>query len=318
MATVIITHTPVTPLFDGVRPVCPALGLPNAAADNVVFEGSYYDTNATQASVSIEDFFVDSVAHPVLIKALKQAYIDGVYEFETDDDALIMFLEQVAPEVVDQGYQFEITAGNRPPLVKLTFEPSKLIYDVVEETLSSLDFTVKVTKRTNPIQTIKLYVDGAMVKEFTDDVENGGTFNYTHTFDPATNNDPIELKAEAEDVASLSGEDNSIIRFVGKSYFGVLGADIDAPTEDDIKGLENNELRLEKAFEYKGFSFPWGKVCYTYPKSFGELDNITDKRYGINYNGSFTKTEVTVDGVDYFCYTLTDPTGIDDGELTFE
>lgn len=112
MATIKIAYTAIAaPTVQPVDQIC-AMFLPtNAAADNAAFEGTYYDTNVEGwgEGTSIEKFFKDSVAHPGLVAALKLAMENGEYEFDTDDFKTIMYAEEVADAVADQG--FEITVS---------------------------------------------------------------------------------------------------------------------------------------------------------------------------------------------------------------
>lgn len=112
MATVKITYTAISaPSADAVNQIC-AIFLPtNAAADNAAFEGTYYDTNVAGLGegMSAEKFFKDSVAHPGLILALKQAVEKGEYEFDTEDEKMIMYLDEVADAVADQGFEIEVS-----------------------------------------------------------------------------------------------------------------------------------------------------------------------------------------------------------------
>ena len=112
MATINIKYTAIeAPSANLVAQIC-GLYLPtNAAADLPPFEGTYYDTNVEGWGevIPVEKFFADSVAHPGLVAALKLAVRDGEYDFDTDDEKTIMYLEEVAPAVADQG--FEITVS---------------------------------------------------------------------------------------------------------------------------------------------------------------------------------------------------------------
>ena len=112
MATVNIKYTAIAaPTADLVNQICAIFVPTNAAADNAAFEGTYYDTNVAGfgEGMAAEKFFKDSVAHPGLIAALKRAVEDGEYEFDTEDNDTIMYLEEVADAVADQG--FEITVS---------------------------------------------------------------------------------------------------------------------------------------------------------------------------------------------------------------
>lgn len=112
MATIKIVYSAIdAPTASVVNQICATFVPTNAAADNAVFEGTYYDTNVAGfgEGMAAEKFFKDSVAHPGLILALKKAVEDGEYEFDTDDNDTIMYLEEVADAVADQG--FEITVS---------------------------------------------------------------------------------------------------------------------------------------------------------------------------------------------------------------
>lgn len=114
MATVKITYTAVSaPAAEAVAQI-PATFVPtSAAADLAPFEGTYYDTNVAGLGegVSIEGFFNASVAHPGLIAALKLAIANGEYEFETEDEKTIIYLEELVATgaVADQGFEIEVS-----------------------------------------------------------------------------------------------------------------------------------------------------------------------------------------------------------------
>ena len=112
MATVKITYTAVSaPVADLVANICATYVPNNAAADLPVFDGTYYDTNVAGfgEGMSAEKFFAASVAHPGLILALKNAVKLGEYEFDTDDEKMIIYLDEVKDAVADQGFEIEVS-----------------------------------------------------------------------------------------------------------------------------------------------------------------------------------------------------------------
>lgn len=112
MATINIKYTAISaPIAEPVAQICAMFVPTNAAADLPAFEGTYYDTNVEGfgETGAIEKFFADSVAHPGLVLALKLAVENGEYEFDTEDEKTIMYLEEVKDAVADQG--FEITVS---------------------------------------------------------------------------------------------------------------------------------------------------------------------------------------------------------------
>lgn len=114
MATVTITYTAVSaPAAELAAQICATYVPTNAAADLPVFEGTYYDTNVygLGEGMSIEAFFNASVAHPGLIAALKLAVANGEYTFDTEDEKLIMYLDEIVSTkaVADQGFDIVVS-----------------------------------------------------------------------------------------------------------------------------------------------------------------------------------------------------------------
>lgn len=211
----------------------------------------------------------------------------------------------------------DILTEKNPPTITMSYSPAKNIYDVVTETLSTLSISINVVKGTNDVKNIKIYVGNTVIKEYNSGIADGGRFTYVHTFNPPTKDDPINIRATVEDTEGLNNQASGTIRFVGNSYYGYVDAAVGEPGEADIKVLQNKTLKIVKGFTYRGFTFDWGKVVYAYPESFGALTKIMDEKNNVNYTNSFTMRKVTVDNIPYLCYTLNNPTGAVDNELTF-
>lgn len=77
------------------------------------------------------------------------------------------------------------------------------------------------------------------------------------------------------------------------------------PTAAAVKAL-GESLQTSRSATKTGLSITNGKIVYAYPKSYGALTSVKD---GNNFEvlGSYTRSEVTVDGVEYYCYVLTNP-----------
>lgn len=208
----------------------------------------------------------------------------------------------------------DILKSYSPPQVTLKISPSTEIYNVVEETLSSVTLNATVLKKTNAVSNVKFYVDNVLVNEITQDVENGGSFSFMHK--PAT---PIN-KTTIFKVTASDGEAESTstkkITFTGLSYYGTVAESITIPTENDIINLQNNVLKDTAALIYSPISVSYGKVLYAYPKELGELKQIVDA-YGFDYTNSYNHGEVVVNGIDYLYYILIDAVGTDDGYQKF-
>ena len=199
-------------------------------------------------------------------------------------------------------------------VVKISLDPVAEIYDAVTDTLSTIDVTGTVTKGTNNIETVTFYVDGVEVEELTTGVQDGGTFTYNHTFaTPAKQT--FTVKVSAYDGKQTATETKTVT-FIGKSYYGCVGEDITVPTEADIKALQFNTLKNSKKLIYSEIQVDYGKVLYAYPASLGKLTKILDAD-GRDYTGSYTMSELTVDGIDYYTYLLIDAMGTDNGYQSF-
>jgi hypothetical protein len=78
-------------------------------------------------------------------------------------------------------------------------------------------------------------------------------------------------------------------------------------TKSEIIALTKN-VKNTKAFTTT-YALNNQRSCYCYPASFGNLTSIKDAN-NFEYIQSYTKTNVSVDGVSYNVYTLTDPVTI--------
>lgn len=197
--------------------------------------------------------------------------------------------------------------------VVLTLDPSKTVYDVVSETITGITLKANVTKKTYDVKKLSFYLDDVLIE--SRDITSGGMNNFAYT--PAT---PIKktstFKAVVSDVENNSSNSSVKVSFVGNSYYGIIEPDIGEPTESQIKAL-NKSLKLVKGYVYENITCDYNKVVYAYPKEFGELSSIRDVKNNVPYTQSFTRTSLKIDDIDYYCYTLTEPTGADGVELTF-
>lgn len=202
------------------------------------------------------------------------------------------------------------------PSVTLTLAPSDALYDITGDGVDSIKLTAKVTKGTYEPKKIEFYV--GTTKVFEENITSGAT-SFSYDYVPAT---PIKenttFKAVVTDskATPMSGQTTKTIKFVGQSYYGLVASDTGAPTDVQIKAL-NKTLKDVKGYVYKNIICDFNKVVYAYPSEFEALTSIKDIENNINYTNSFTRTTVKVDGIDYYCYTLTEPTGADGVDITF-
>ena len=202
-----------------------------------------------------------------------------------------------------------------PPAISLSTTPSTKLYDIVTDTVATILLKANVTKKTNPVTKVEFYAGSTLINEVTAGVASGGNFQYQYTPDTPINTD-ITFKVTATDGKQTSTS-TFAIKFVGKSYYGICDASVSDPNETVIKSGTSN-LKDTKNLTYSGITTDWGKVFYAYPKSFGALTYIKDEINNINYFDSFQRSEVNVDGIAYYCYTLIEPTGANDNQIVFK
>ena len=108
MATITITYVkPVNVTAVPESQICATYAPTNAAADNTVFDGTYYDTNVAGYgdAMSAEAFWNAQVAHPGLVAALRAAMRAGSYDWEATD-ADVQYVGEIAPALAEQGFTF--------------------------------------------------------------------------------------------------------------------------------------------------------------------------------------------------------------------
>ena len=190
------------------------------------------------------------------------------------------------------------------PTLSFTISPNTTIYEV-GTSVSQINFTINVGKKSNSIQSIKIYDSSTLLTTITDNVANGGTFTYPYSCNLSTN---TTLKVEVSDgTSTVSATKN--ITFGYRSYYGFIadGSDID---ETVVKSLQNSILKTSKALNYTGINCTDSKVVYAYPKSQGLLSSVLDGN-GFDYIDSYDYTVMTVNNVSYYVYVMIDPATLD-------
>lgn len=194
----------------------------------------------------------------------------------------------------------DILIKEEAPGISLVTDPATTVYDVVTESITAIKLSAVITQKTYVPKSVKFYADGVEINSQT--ISAGGTYNFNYV--PAT---PIKKDVVFKAVVADEKFTNSAskeIKFVARAYWGIVAADVVAPVEADIKGLANNGLKTSRGLTYSDITMTNSKIVYAYPKSLGALTSIVSKE-GYDYMTSYTKSETTVDGIDYLVYTLT-------------
>lgn len=200
------------------------------------------------------------------------------------------------------------------PSVTMNLNPATTLYDETKDSINSLTINAIVTKKTNDIKKIEYFVNNSLVKTNETGVTAGGTFTYIYN---TTINDDVTIKIVVTDSEGMTATASKKITFIGQSYYGLVDAGTGEPSEAIIKAL-NKKLKDTKKYVYSGITTDWAKICYAYPAELGKLTSIMDKVNNFNYTTSFQLNTKIIDGISYYVYTLIEPTGADNVELTFE
>lgn len=275
-----------------------------------------------EAGVGVKDVYLAPGNHLIVVLTDNSKIDTGI--IETEDRLSEPLTATVSIGSVSAGKTYpkgtalesilrDILIKVEAPGVSISLAPNKTVFDAVNEFISKVTVQAILSKKTYALKQLDLYVDAELIH--SEEVTSGGLFEFE--FVPATPiNKSCVFKAVVTDEEGNSSAASLNVSFVGSSYYGIVEPEVGAPTEAIIKSLNKN-LKTTKGYVYKGISCDYNKVVYAYPASFGALTSIKDVENNINYTNSFTRTSLKVDGIDYYCYTLNEPTGADGVNVTF-
>ena len=172
-------------------------------------------------------------------------------------------------------------------------------------TTNLVTFTANITKGRDDITSIK-FVNGTdtILKEITDKTELAKT-TQTYTLSMTTTG---TVKVIVSDGISTV-EKSVTVTYTYDSYYGIISGDKTSLTSNEIKSL-NTKLTTSKSFKYDEINLDNQKIAYAYLKSRGALTKILDAN-NFDYLNSYTRSEVNIDGQEYYLYILTKATIID-------
>lgn len=210
----------------------------------------------------------------------------------------------------------DILISYSKPVITIGINPTSVVYDIVNDTLSNIEIIANVTKKSEEISYVKFYVNDVLVETMDnpDDVKIGGQFRFTHTFTPATNK-TFKVKVETRDVTThtvVSAQ--TTVTFIGKCYQGTIedGTTIDATSIKALTGDLKNKLGAKYTY-----SASYGRFIYAYPAELGTVTSVKDMVNNLNYGDSVTHTTTVIDGINYKVVYLTDAAGFDNVEITY-
>ena len=176
-----------------------------------------------------------------------------------------------------------------PADLVFSLNPSKTLYKI-GEVVNSIDLIAAATKKSNNIENIKYYIDGALVdtKDETTDtgIENGGTYTYTHGTPFSTD---TTFKVDVYDGKNTTTKTIKV-EFVNPFYCGLASS-----TLQEI-------LQKKGVYTYNNITCNNDSIVFKYPKSYGTLTSILDSNNFENIS-AFTRSEEVINSVDYYVYT---------------
>ena len=172
-------------------------------------------------------------------------------------------------------------------------------------TTNLVTFTANITKGRDDITSIKFVNEtDTVLKEITDKTELAKT-TQTYTLSMTTTG---TVKVIVSDGISTV-EKSVTVTYTYDSYYGIISGDKTSLTSNEIKSL-NTKLTTSKSFKYDEINLDNQKITYAYLKSRGALTKILDAN-NFDYLNSYTRSEVNIDGQEYYLYILTKATIID-------
>jgi len=283
-------------------------------------------------SVAVDDTFSDSSANPVQNKAITQA-LNGKQDRLTEGEGITISDDNVISAKVTATVEVdeELSSESENPVQN----------KAIKAKLDSMD--TSIGDNADDIKTLwakvfplTLTVTGGGVYEkgtsqtvtVNWNVKEGDTATFPDTV--TVNDTSVLATVQSKQFSSVTTDTTYTVaitkggvsktgsvkaQFVNPSYFGVVDSDFEA-TEEGIKALGTKSVKAVKAYNTDAFSQSAQRNCYTYPKSFGALASVTDGKN--EFIGSYTMSEVTVNGETYYVYLLTDPSTVTDYKLQFK
>ena len=183
------------------------------------------------------------------------------------------------------------------PTISATGTPNGGIFEV-GNTQTITNVNVVITKKSKKITKVEVF-DGATSLGLLEDdtIANGGTFNFPVNVEVASVNKQLTATVTDEQGSEVSSKTGAFT-FVYPYYWG---SSDDIPTADTILlGTEMIESKGNKTLKHNAAN---QYVFIAYPANYGNLTSILDSN-SFEYIDSFTKIEVSVNGVNYYCYYI--------------
>lgn len=155
---------------------------------------------------------------------------------------------------------------------------------------------------TSTIKNIVFKVNGTILATET---FVAGTSTYTADYTTAMTSDTtFEAVVTYDETKEVKG--TAKIQFVYPSFFGSV--ETLTPDATTVSGL-SKIIKNSKAYTADNVALDDARFCYAYPATLGNLTTIKDAN-NFEYLGSYTKSSLTINSINYNLYVLTDPVTI--------
>jgi len=160
-------------------------------------------------------------------------------------------------------------------------------------------------------------VSSATLCDYVDTVQiaHNSTITYNITIkyaDGVIKQTLLGLDYPETSIKAGSVNSNKSIKAYANSYYGVITGN--SITEEEVKNLTSS-TNTSKSYTAT-FNLTNQRSVFLYPASFGILSTIKDAN-NFDYINSYTRSEMVIDGVDYYVYILTDPVTISNFKQIF-
>ena len=251
--------------------------------------------------------------------ATKEYVDDAISDIEVGDIDLSNYATK---EYVNElEYQVDKNSDNINQILEIIDEPPTYTRPTLTTSLSSsnirhnvstsITITPKFTQNdAGAITSYSLTKGGNVIytntsaSAYTDTItlSHGSSVTYRATVnygDGVIKNTLLGIAYPSTSIKAGSVSSNATVKGYALSYYGVINTN----SIDNVNNL-TNILRTSKSSTLT-FNMTNQRVVYMYPKSFGNLTSIKDAN-NFEYINSYTLSTMTLDGVEYNVYILTD------------
>lgn len=192
-------------------------------------------------------------------------------------------------EIISPIITVSFSKNDAGPITKIELYKNNVLIDTVENPIATYQYSdSNITLTTATISyNAKMYYEEGPIKN----TNLGNPYSPGHIV-----------------AGSKTSANTSTITPVYASYIGIISSDY-------VIGNLTKIIKNTKSYTYK-YSMSNQRIVYLYPKSFGDLTTVKDENNFENLT-SFTKSYITVDGVDYVEYKLTNTASNSNGTLKF-